>query len=182
VCQQKVDTLERKVAYSASSQQNVDTTNCKGKAGERVLGITWIARPALTMPDTVDRLSPQSNPTLEELGKARPPRSSGAPSRTKSHYDRILALLRERGSSGVLSSELYDAAHLYGRSPRNRISELRHDGHLIKTVPAGSSVVRYVLAHENPSPVERPPAKPAVEWEDRPRITGLPLFDLAVRR
>jgi hypothetical protein len=96
-----------------------------------------------------------SRPTLAEVADSRPPRGSGAPSRTRSHYDRILALLRERGSAGVLSSELYDAPHLFGRSPRNRISELRKDGHLIQTIPAGASIVRYTLIHENPSPTPR---------------------------
>src|SRR5712671_3238499 len=81
-----------------------------------------------------------SRPTLGEVAESRPPRATGAPSRTRSHYDRILALLRERGPAGVLSSELYDAPHLFGRSPRNRISELRRDGHLIKTLHAGASV------------------------------------------
>jgi hypothetical protein len=133
------------------------------------------------MHDTVNHFSTQSNPPLEEVAKARPPRGTGAPARTRSHYERILALLRERGSVGVLSSELYDAPNLYGRSPRNRIAELRHDGHLIETQPAGAAVVRYILTHENPSPTEQPAARPAVEWNERPRITGLPLLDLAVR-
>ena len=119
----------------------------------------------------------QSNLTLEETAKARPIQATGAPSRTRSHYTRILELLRARGPAGVLSSELYDAPHLYGRSPRNRISEMRADGQLIQTVPVGASAVRYILTHENPCPIQRPPAKPA-EWKDRPRVTGLPLFDL----
>ncbi|HXJ04076.1 MAG TPA: hypothetical protein VNH65_03205 [Candidatus Acidoferrum sp.] len=105
-----------------------------------------------------------SPPTLAEVAQARPPRGSGAPSRTRSHFERILALLIERGPSGVLSSELYDQPHLFGRSPRNRISELRKDGHLIQTVPAGASVVRYVLTHENPSPTPRP--SPPRSWSD----------------
>lgn len=90
------------------------------------------------------------------LSECIPARGTGAPERTRSHYARILALLRERGPSGVLSSERYDAPQLYGRSPRNRIS-IRHDGHLVKTVAVGASVVRYVLARENPSPSPRPP-------------------------
>jgi|SRR5208283_487617 len=120
-------------------------------------------------------------PTIAEVAESRPPRGFGAPERTRSHYERILALLRERGASGVLSSELYDSPNLFGRSPRNRISELRKDGHLIKTLSAGASTVRYVLLHENPSPTQRPPARPASTWQDRPRVTGLPLFDLTVR-
>ncbi len=103
--------------------------------------------------------------TLENVAESRPPRGIGAPSRTRSHYERILALLRERGPAGVLSSELYDSPELYGRSPRNRISELRRDGHLIKTLPAGASVVRYVLTHENPSPTPRPSPIRAKSWE-----------------
>lgn len=101
--------------------------------------------------------------SFEELAQARPPRGSGAPSRTKSHYARILALLREHGGSGVLSSELYDRPELYGRSPRNRISEMRKDGYLIKTIPAGTSTVRYVLVSQSPMPATaRPqPRKPA---------------------
>jgi hypothetical protein len=94
--------------------------------------------------------------TLETLAESRPPHGNGAPSRTRSHYDRILVLLRERGPAGVLSSELYDQPQLFGRSPRNRISEMRQDGHLIKTLPAGASVVRYILTHENPSRAPRP--------------------------
>src|SRR5438128_11647178 len=77
----------------------------------------------------------QSGITLDELAKARPKRGSGVPARCASHKSAILALLRERGSNGVLSSELYDNPHLYGRSPRNRISELRKpDGCLIQTI------------------------------------------------
>jgi len=134
-------------------------------------------------------------PTLEEVGRARPPRGNGAPSRTRSHYERILALLRERGPAGVLSSELYDAPNLYGRSPRNRISEMRQDGHLIETAPASASVVRYVLIRDcegaappsecaavSPNPVSN------ADWftaTGKPRpssyTTGLPLFDPEVR-
>ena len=116
-----------------------------------------------TYRDTIQ--SESSRPTLAEVAESRPPRGSGAPSRTRSHYGRILALLRERGPAGVLSSELYDAPELYGRSPRNRISEMRQDGHLIKTLPAGASVVKYVLLHENPSPTPRPSSAPTKSWE-----------------
>src|SRR5713101_4235833 len=101
--------------------------------------------------------SKTSRPSLAEVAQSRPPRATGVPSRCASHYSAILQLLRERGPAGILSSELYDAPHLYGRSPRNRISEMRADGHLIQTIPAGASVVRYVLTHENPSPAPRPP-------------------------
>jgi hypothetical protein len=143
-----------------------------------------------TVNSTVKDFASQSKLTLEEFRRARPPRGNGAPSRTRSHYARILALLRERGAAGVLSSELYDSPNLFGRSPRNRISELRRDGHLIRTVPAGASVVCYILTFENLSPIERPALRvvpkssttaPIPAWENRPRATGLPLWDLAVQ-
>lgn len=119
-------------------------------------------------------------PTLAEVARAKPQRGTGAPARCSSHKAAILALLRERGPAGVLSSELYDSPELYGRSPRNRISEMRADGHLIQTVPAGASVVRYVLTHENPSPTPRPICKPVTK--NRPAVTGLPLWDAMVRQ
>jgi hypothetical protein len=133
------------------------------------------------MSRNVNYFEQQSNVNLEEMAKARPPRGTGAPSRSRSHYTRILELLRARGPAGVLSSELYDAPHLYGRSPRNRVSEMRADGQLIQTVPVGASAVRYILTHENPCPIQRSPAK-AAEWKHRPRVTGLPLFDLELHR
>ena len=93
--------------------------------------------------------------TVEQLGQAIPLRGIGAPARSRTHYERILALLRERGPAGVLASELYDAPSLYGRSPRNRISELRQDGHLISGNARGASDWHYVLIRENESPTPR---------------------------
>src|SRR5215475_11027386 len=81
----------------------------------------------------------KSNPlTLSELADAKPRRGIGAPARAATHYDAIFRLLRERGHKGVLGSELYARPELYGRSPRNRVSELRRDGHLIEGKPQGS--------------------------------------------
>lgn len=124
--------------------------------------------------------------TIERIRQALPPRSTGAPEHTWSHYTRILALLRERGPVGVLSSELYDAPDLYGRSPRNRISEIRRDGHLVQTIPVGAAVVRYILTHENPSPTPRParrkveqqPFAESDDWFGKPRpvVTNEELF------
>jgi hypothetical protein len=93
---------------------------------------------------------------IEELERSLPRGSSGAPIRARTHYTRILALLRERGAAGVLGSELYDAPHLYGRSPRNRISKLRQDGHLIEGKPRGSDW-HYVLIREDESPAPHRP-------------------------
>ena len=95
-------------------------------------------------------------------------RSTNAPPRTRTHYAAILALLRERGPRGVLASELYDKPFVFGRSPRNRISELRRDGFRIEGEARGASDWHYRLLQDKPE-----------QWQDRPRVTGLPLFDLA---
>lgn len=113
----------------------------------------------------------RNSPPLAQLEQVRPPRGVGAPSRIRSHYDRILVLLRERGPAGVLSSELYDAPYLFGRSPRNRISEIRKAGHLVKTESVRASVVRYVLMKDVPTPL---PSRPQARNPEPPKT----LFDL----
>lgn len=147
--------------------------------------------------DNTKRFAIQSKrPALEEVAKARPRRGTGAPSRCASHYQAILVLLRERANQGlgILGSELYARPDLYGRSPRNRISELRKDGHLIEGKPSGSSDWFYRLIRDasgaNPLPsgdmaetmarVERddfyssrgaqPAAPDSVDWFER--LTG----------
>ena len=122
--------------------------------------------------------------TLETLRQAKPLRSSGAPERAHAQYGRILSLLRERGSVGVLARELYDCPEQFGRSPRNRISELRKDGHLISGQWEGKDF-RYRLLREaaSPSP-SRPhfkPAKQSGDFFEGHRATGLPLFDSVAR-
>ena len=115
----------------------------------------------------------QRNTTFDELAQAMPRRASGAPGRSRSHYEAILELLRERGPQGVLGSELYSRPDLYGRSPRNRISELCKDGHLIEGKPHGSSDWFYRLIRDNAG------AKPQAESSDwYERATGRPLPQL----
>jgi hypothetical protein len=128
--------------------------------------------------------------SVEQIEQAKPQRLRVAPARTRSHYDRILGLLRERGPAGVLASELYDAPHLYGRSPRNRISEIRadlkKDGDFweITGEARGASDWHYVLRSK----------KSSSDWYEReigqPRASGqtprsshddLPLFSGALR-
>jgi hypothetical protein len=99
-----------------------------------------------------------------------------APSRTRTHRECILSLLRERGTCGVLASELYDAPELYGRSPRNRISELRKDGFGAEGEARGASDWHYSLVQDKARVAE-----PSEHWQDRPRTTGLPLFESAQR-
>lgn len=101
---------------------------------------------------------------------AKPKR--GAPEPMRTHYALILALLRERGPAGVLASELYDAPHLFGRSPRNRISELRRDGHRIDGNPRGSSDWHYVLTREAAPAAASSTAAESFDWYERQ--TGKP--------
>jgi hypothetical protein len=121
----------------------------------------------------------------------QPHRGAGAPPRTRSHYDAILALLRERGPRGVLGSELYDAPHLYGRSPLNRISEIRadlkKDGDFweIPGKARGASDWWYVLRRKKSSSddwYEHATGQPRPSGQ-APRATrdDLPLFAGAVR-
>lgn len=106
----------------------------------------------------------QTNITFDELAQARPRRATGAPARCRSHYMAILELLRERGPQGVLGSELYSRPVLYGRSPRNRISELRKDGHLIIGKPQGSADWWYRLIRDNAG---AKPQTESLDWYER---------------
>jgi hypothetical protein len=120
--------------------------------------------------------------------KSRPlfaPADSSWRARAESHYGNILALLRARGPAGILSSELYDCPEKFGRSPRNRVSELRRDGFSIQTVHVNASTVRYVLLADHG---ERPATAPRDWYEkqtgkpragavpDKSAIGDLPLF------
>jgi hypothetical protein len=82
--------------------------------------------------------------------------------RAQTHYQNILDLLRERGPRGVTSEELYADAVRYGRSPRNRISEIRARGFHVETIHLQRDVVRYVLHAADPprppGPVVAPPS------------------------
>src|SRR5262249_11489057 len=123
------------------------------------------------------------NTTFDELAQATPRRGS-APVRSRSHYDAVLELLRERGTQGVLGCELYSRPDIYGRSPRNRISELRKDGHLIEGTPHGSSDWFYRLVRDtsgvkpfadSPDWYERATGRPRPESQ-RDDFSALPLF------
>jgi hypothetical protein len=120
--------------------------------------------------------------SVEQIGQGKPRGPRGAPARTRSHYDAILALLRERGPRGVLGSELYDAPHLYGRSPRNRISELRADGFVISGQARGSSDWHYVLLPDSSDWYELVTGKPRPALASNDLGSALPLFDAVVRR
>jgi len=88
--------------------------------------------------------------------------------RARSHKENLLAVLKARGESGVLSSVLYDSWEKFGRSPRNRISELRRDGFSIRTDQVNTSTVRYVLLADRG---EQPATAPR-DWYEKK--TGKP--------
>jgi hypothetical protein len=78
----------------------------------------------------------------------------GAPERAQRRYGRILSLRRKRGSAGVLAPELHDRPEQFGRSPRNLISELRQDRHLISGRWEGRDFC-YRLPRESESPTKQ---------------------------
>lgn len=120
----------------------------------------------------------RASPTPAEVAQARPRRGTGAPARCGSHKAAILGLLRERGPQGVLGSELYNFPARFGRSPRNRISELRKEGCLISGEPHADSDWHYILLRDSSG------AKPITSgaWYEsqtgRARPAGLPAIDL----
>lgn len=93
----------------------------------------------------------------------------------------ILALLRSAHGAWVPLPEIL----ALGIAQYNaRIFELRKRGLNIENRTERidgvcHSCFRLVDSPAVPVPA---PSKPAVEWKDRPRLTGLPLFDLGVRR
>jgi hypothetical protein len=66
-----------------------------------------------------------------------------------------------------------------------RLWELRRLGFVIENKSESLDGARhswYRLVSSPVPPAPKPePSKPAPEWQDRPRSTGLPLFDLAVK-
>lgn len=66
------------------------------------------------------------------------------PSKTPAQRERILSLLRSRGSAGATNVELNTIAFRYG----GRIHELRGMGYDIKTVRESENLFRFVLTAE----------------------------------
>lgn len=72
--------------------------------------------------------------------------------RACSHKENIAGLLKQRGEQGlgIRSSELYSRPDLYGRSPRNRVSELCNQHNWkIGSKPYGDSDWFYWLRSDN---------------------------------
>ena len=90
--------------------------------------------------------------------------------RADGQADEILAMLSAAGDLGCTNSKLWTVCH----AVNSRISDLRKRGHRIEAKSKGGGVWRYrVVASE--------PRQPS-DWQDRPRVTGLPLFDAGVRQ
>jgi len=110
--------------------------------------------------------------------------------RASSHYDNIADLLRERAEQGlgVKGSELYSDVERFGRSPRNRISELRRDGWNVGGKFSGDSDWFYWLRSDNAGrtyPTRRfdepeNPPRPRLAIQPQPKEPLL-LFDLYPR-
>lgn len=95
---------------------------------------------------------------------------SGPPPSARSQRERILQRLRDAGQRGVLASEFYDDPQcLYGRSPRNRISECRAMGHKITGEWESKTDFRYTLIEETQAPKTLPDynAQKKLDWYER---------------
>lgn len=94
--------------------------------------------------------------------------------------EKILALLRSARGAWVPLPEIL----ALGIAQYNaRIFELRKRGLNIENRTQTVDGVRHSwfrLVDSPPLPSPEP-SKPTQNWEDRPRLTGLPLFDLVVR-
>jgi hypothetical protein len=90
--------------------------------------------------------------------------------RARGQEDQILSMLREAGNRGCTNSQLWAICH----AVNSRISDLRKRGHKIDATAEGGGVWRYRLI--------TPQLNRVSDWQDRPRTTGLPLFDAGGRR
>jgi Helix-turn-helix domain len=115
--------------------------------------------------------------------------TNGPPSRASSQRQRILERLRHAGPQGILASEFYDDPLCrFGRSPRNRVSELRAMGHKISGEWESKVDFRYTLIEETEAPKALPDysAQKKLDWYERqtgharPEVSPVslgPLFD-----
>lgn len=103
--------------------------------------------------------------------------------RFSAQSERILGILKAAAGSWVPLPEIQACAAQYNA----RVFELRRRGFRIenRTALVGESRHSWFRllpgdTRFNPSPKAAPPEQPS--WENRPRVTGLELFDAAVRR
>jgi hypothetical protein len=106
--------------------------------------------------------------------------------RARSHYENISELLRERAEQGlgVKGSELYAHPDLYGRSPRNRISELKKNGWNVGGKAAGDGDWFYWLRADNTGRTyptlrfDEPEKSPRPKLVSQPPLKEPSLFDV----
>ncbi len=130
--------------YHSESPETIPAVEIR--SGEKMAGRSGERGPAWCAP--YGRSVALDRPSQADLRRCLPQRGRGAPARTASHKENIRRLLVERGPQGVRGSELYSRPDLYGRSPRNRISELRAEGALIEGKPHGGADWWYQLVRE----------------------------------
>jgi|SRR6516225_3492310 hypothetical protein len=87
-------------------------------------------------------------------------------SRADAQSSKILEMLVTAGARGCTNSQLWAVCH----AVNSRISDLRKRGHKITAKSEGGRIWRHKLI---PPETFHPSA-----WQDRPRPTKLPLFDL----
>jgi hypothetical protein len=94
--------------------------------------------------------------------------------------ERLLVLLRSAHGAWVPLPEILALGIAqYGA----RILELRRSGlHIENRIESVGGVRHSWFRLVDPPPAAPEPPKPAAEWKDRPRLTGLPLLDLGVRQ
>ena len=135
---------------------------------------------ALSQPD---RKPPFTEKAASPRGAERPESCSmsaphGRPSFADSQEETILAMLREAGPRGVSKAFLIFECHFTQAGAL--VFELERRGYKIRhEMRPGDQYVTFVL-ESSPEAGKPEPSEP--EWKDRPRVTGLPLFDMAVRQ
>lgn len=127
--------------------------------------------------------------SIKEMEQARQFKPCGPREEHADDAQCLLERLREVGAKGITTGELIREGCCVLRPP-NRAGDLRKKGHLIRTIPEGRGVFRYVLVRENPNPTPRRSQRKHAKqttltgsgWFAERRPTGLPLFfDATVR-
>ena len=103
--------------------------------------------------------------------------------KSKTQSAAILRLLVDAKGEWVPLPKIMECAAQYNA----RIFELRRDGFTIENRTEVIDEVKHSWFRIVHAPAAQPPnspetPKPEPEWKDRPRLTGLPLFDLVARR
>lgn len=110
---------------------------------------------------------PNPTPTIAPAPDSVPV-AFGPPAQAGNHRQKILALLRAAGPTGVLNTLLYEKVC---KRPPSRIFELRRMGYTIRTIREGDSIFRFVLVAE-PAVV-----KPMPSYEPKKSVgVTAPLF------